>query len=94
MQERRKQVELIMKAIAASRSTWPSRDAAREYFGKRPPWKFWDSRVLDLYVVRRLREPALADTHIHRDLSAEARPRTRNGQLRRRIRDDEVRKDS
>lgn len=30
---------------------WPSRAAAREWFAKRVPWKRWDPRALDLYIV-------------------------------------------
>lgn len=31
---------------------WPSRDAAREWFSKRLPYKLWTPEVLQLFVVR------------------------------------------
>jgi hypothetical protein len=51
-EERFKQVEQLRKAIAKSRNAWPSKEAAREYFSCRSPWKSWDRRALDIYVVR------------------------------------------
>ena len=31
---------------------WPSRQAAREWLARKAPWRAWDARALDLYVVR------------------------------------------
>ena len=34
------------------RDIWSSREEAREWFAKRSPWKRWDKRVFDLFIVR------------------------------------------
>lgn len=47
----------LLAAIDLAKSrvdVWPSRDAARKWLSKRLPYKLWDSRVLQLYVVRQL----------------------------------------
>ncbi len=46
---------VLLRAIEVARGRkdiWPSRAAAREWFSKRLPWRRWDARVIDLYVVR------------------------------------------
>ena len=45
---------VLLRAIEIAKGRkdiWPSRAAAREWFAKRLPWRRWDPRVLDLYVV-------------------------------------------
>ncbi len=44
----------LIRAVEVARKrkdTWPSREAAREYFSTRLPWRRWDKCVLDLYTV-------------------------------------------
>ncbi len=39
--------------MAKSRKdTWPSREAAREWMSRHLPWKAWEPRCVDLFVVR------------------------------------------
>ena len=45
-------LDLMYKAMAARRDTWDSRQEALSYFKKRLPWKLWDSRILELLMVR------------------------------------------
>ena len=42
----------VTSLIKTRKDTWPSRDAAKTWLAKRPPWNTWTPRVLDLYVVR------------------------------------------
>ncbi len=40
------------EAVRMRKDIWPSRAAAREWLAKRFPYRRWDARVLDLFVVR------------------------------------------
>ncbi|OJT03415.1 hypothetical protein TRAPUB_5992 [Trametes pubescens] len=47
----------LIRAVEVARKRkdiWPSREAAREYFSTRLPWRRWDKRVLDLYTEHAL----------------------------------------
>jgi hypothetical protein len=48
-------MHLLSKMLAKRRGAWPSRADARTWLGGRLPWKAWDPRVVDLFVVRRER---------------------------------------
>lgn len=51
IKERQQQTQFLLKAVSKQRGTWPSREAAHQYFEKRLPWSLWDKRVLQTYVV-------------------------------------------
>ncbi|EGO03375.1 hypothetical protein SERLA73DRAFT_174842 [Serpula lacrymans var. lacrymans S7.3] len=46
----------IKAATMKRKDIWPSRDAARQWFSLRLPWKRWDTQVLQLLVDEGLRE--------------------------------------
>ena len=41
-----------VEAVKSKKDIWPSREAAREWMSHRSPWKRWDPRVLEVYLVR------------------------------------------
>lgn len=43
--------EVTMKVTLNRVDSWPTREAAASYLRKRLPWKSWDSRVFDIYIV-------------------------------------------
>ncbi|TCD61768.1 hypothetical protein EIP91_007970 [Steccherinum ochraceum] len=45
----------LIDSANSRRDIWSSREAAREWFVKRAPWKTWDKRVLDSFVDHGLR---------------------------------------
>ena len=40
------------EAAKTRKDTWPSRADAHAWLARRAPWKHWDARVLQDYVVR------------------------------------------
>lgn len=52
LQDREGQIRMIMKAVAASRSSWTTKEEALTSLSGKYPWKAWDPRVLRLFVVR------------------------------------------
>lgn len=40
-----------MEMALVRKDIWPSRAEAHEWFARRAPWKRWDARALQLYVV-------------------------------------------
>ncbi|KAJ7509016.1 hypothetical protein B0H11DRAFT_2270556 [Mycena galericulata] len=46
----------VIDAVKKRRDIWESREAARAWFTQRLPWKRWDARVLDAFVVRDFRQ--------------------------------------
>ncbi|KAI0063916.1 alpha/beta-hydrolase [Artomyces pyxidatus] len=46
----------VMEATKSRKDIWPTREAAREWFGKRLPWSRWHPRSLDLFVEKALRQ--------------------------------------
>ncbi|KZV76686.1 alpha/beta-hydrolase [Peniophora sp. CONT] len=48
--DRQRQLKFVTAAVSKSRASWPNKASALEYFAKRPPWRTWDRRVLELYV--------------------------------------------
>lgn len=52
LKDRQRQLKLVTAAVIKSRASWPDKPSALDYFAKRPPWRSWDRRVLELYVVR------------------------------------------
>lgn len=57
----------MAQAITKRRSSWLSRDEARAFFRNRLPWKTWDPRELDLFVVRSwpIEEPRAFGSDMH-----------------------------
>ncbi len=49
---------LLGKIARKRRNLWPSREAARESWQEREPFRSWDSRAFDLYLREGLRERA------------------------------------
>jgi pimeloyl-ACP methyl ester carboxylesterase len=49
--------------------TRPSKEAVREYMGRRPIFKRWDSRALDAYLEGGMEERALTDASHDEDLT-------------------------
>ncbi|OCH88920.1 alpha/beta-hydrolase [Obba rivulosa] len=49
-------LDLVMKAIEKRRDVWADRKDAHDSLSKRQPWKFWDKRMLDLFVRHGLRD--------------------------------------
>ena len=41
-----------VQGVLSRRDTWDSLDDARGWLTKRFPYKIWDPRILDIYVVR------------------------------------------
>ena len=41
----------IMEMTRRGKNNWPSREAARQWFSKRNPWKTWDAQAFDLMIV-------------------------------------------
>lgn len=39
------------KACLSREDSWPSISAAKAFLSSKSPWKLWDPRVLDIYVV-------------------------------------------
>lgn len=52
--------EMALEGIPLRKHTWPSRNAARAYFGKKLPWTTWDKRVFEAFIV--------SENHILSDL--------------------------
>lgn len=55
MKEFSKNATMMMRSVEVAKSKrdiWPSREAAHEWMSHRSPWKRWDPRVLEAYVVR------------------------------------------
>lgn len=44
-------LEHLVESVKAKRDIWATRDAAREWHLKRSPWKNWDRRIFDLFIV-------------------------------------------
>ena len=51
LEEREGALKMMNVAVSKRKDTWDSREEARAFFNKRFPWKMWDDRVRDLYVV-------------------------------------------
>lgn len=51
-EDREGQISQVMKSVIKSRATWESQDEALTWLRKRYPWKAWESRVVELFVVR------------------------------------------
>lgn len=51
-EERQMAVDFMIKSLSKRRAFWCDRAEARAFFAKRIPWQLWDSRILDLWVVR------------------------------------------
>ena len=51
-EERQMAVDFMIKSLSKRRAFWRDRAEARAFFAKRIPWQLWDSRILDLWVVR------------------------------------------
>lgn len=45
-------LQVLAESAKTRKDTWPSREAAQQWFAKRYPWKLWDQRALRLFVVR------------------------------------------
>ena len=52
LKDRQRQLKFVTAAVSKSRASWPDKRTALEYFAKRPPYRAWDRRVLELYIVR------------------------------------------
>lgn len=50
-QEREDSARNSMKYTLERRDQWPSREAAAAYLRRRLPWKSWDMRVFERYMV-------------------------------------------
>lgn len=61
------------EAVRMRKDIWPSRAAAREWLAKRFPYRRWDARVLDLFVVRPHPSALRAPGGTHTPLIARAR---------------------
>ncbi|KAG6879674.1 hypothetical protein C0992_012972 [Termitomyces sp. T32_za158] len=60
--EREDSAIMIMKQTLTRRDSWSSKVAAAAYLQTRLPWKFWDSRVFDIYLNHGLRSiPGVGD---------------------------------
>ena len=44
-------VQMMEESAKTRKDVWPSREAAHEWFKKRYPWKKWDPRSLELFIV-------------------------------------------
>lgn len=51
----------VMEMTKRGKSNWPSKEAAKQWFSKRTPWKTWDAKAFNLMMV----SPAYNDPHIH-----------------------------
>ena len=45
-------IAALVRQISGRRRVWKSRVDARDWLVKRPPWKAWDRRILELFIVR------------------------------------------
>lgn len=70
---------MVIAAIVGKRGSWPTRQDARLWLSRRPPWKDWEPRVLDLFVEFALR-----------DLPTETYPDAKGGVTLRCTRQQEV----
>ncbi|KAJ6511533.1 alpha/beta-hydrolase [Mycena vitilis] len=62
------QLEMVMTAVGSKRDIWPTREDARQWMSRRPPWNNWKAEVLDHFVEFALR-----------DLPTAAYPETKRG---------------
>ena len=51
LEDRLQSADFVMKAVEVAEDTWPSRRAAKEFLALNSPFKYWDRRILDIFVV-------------------------------------------
>lgn len=79
---RRTTMLAVIELAKTRKDTWPSREAAKVWLGKRLPWKRWTPQVLDLYVVCTRPSQACAEL-LTRKLLGACAARPPNGDLPR-----------
>jgi hypothetical protein len=57
-EERKASIDFAVNTTSVRKDTWRSKNEALAYFMKRLPWKTWDSRIVQLLVVRHHCGPA------------------------------------
>ncbi|KAJ6511412.1 alpha/beta-hydrolase [Mycena vitilis] len=50
------QMEMVIAAVGSKRDTWPTREDARQWMARRPPWKYWKPEVLNHFAEFALRD--------------------------------------
>jgi hypothetical protein len=55
--ERERSAKMSMKFTLERRDTWPDAEAAASYLRRKLPWKSWDSRIFDVYIVSPMTQP-------------------------------------
>ena len=51
-QEKRLPMLRAIELAKTRQDIWSSREEAREWFGRQFPWRRWDKRVFNLFIVR------------------------------------------